>query len=161
MLEKTIRDTMTDNGFDVDIEEFSVDFDYEISPEDLMKKVDSCSKDVCEADYDCIVAEGLSAWFWMLARYEMPVVCINPALYPDEVYADHISNEVRKLFWYVQDSRNQRTTYVACVTNNDELNDPSEDFGAERVFQTDVSVGNEEFWNSESELMKAIQLVLE
>lgn len=41
------------------------------------------------------------------------------------------------------------------------LDDPREDFDSERVFQTDVSVGDEEFWSEDSELMKAIDLVLE
>ena len=127
----------------------------------MMKQIDSRSKQTCEDDYDCIIAEGLSAWFWLQARYEMPVVCINPALYPDEVYEDRISQEARKSFWYIQDTRGLRTSYIACVTNGDELSDPDEDFGAERVFQTDVSITDEDFWAGDSELMKAVELVLE
>ena len=160
-LEDTINNAMSQNSIDAKIEELAVDFDYDVCPEYIMKKVDEQSKEMCEDDYDCIIAEGLSAWFWLQARYEMPVVCINPALYPSEVYEDSISQETCKQFWYVQDTRGLRQTYIACVTNNDMLDDPREDFDSERVFQTDVSVGDEEFWSEDSELMKAIDLVLE
>ena len=153
--------TMSENDFDVHIEEFNIDFDYEISPEDLMEKIDKASKDMCEDDYDLIIAEGFASWFWLRARYEIPVICINPALYPDEVYENRISDETRKSFWYIQDTRNQRTTYIACLINDDELYDPSEDFDNERIFETDIEINNEEFWNKDSELFKAIDYVLD
>ena len=160
-LARTIQTVTAGSGMDAEVTEFAVDFDYDVSPEDLMKRVDSRSKQTCEDDYDCIIAEGLAAWFWLQARYEMPVVCINPALYPDEVYADHISQETCKAFWYVQDTRGLRQTYIACVTNDDELSDPGDDFGDERVFTTDVALTDEDFWTDDSELMRAVRLVLE
>ena len=71
-----IANAVQNQGFDVDIEQFDVNYDYDINAQSVMNEIDKRSRELLIDDYLCVIAEGLSAWFWIRSKFYIPVICV-------------------------------------------------------------------------------------
>ena len=55
---------------------FDVNYDYDIDVQSVMNEIDKRSRELLIDDYLCVIAEGLSAWFWIRSKFCIPVICV-------------------------------------------------------------------------------------
>ena len=117
-----------------------------------LKEVDTLSAQLCMDDYDCIIAEGIAAWFWLQARVQLPIVCINPIENPCDVLGDDIDGYARQTFQRIFLERGFQKDYVACIISM-EGEDEYNAFRDEQLTWSDESLLSQDFWN---ELTKVV-----
>lgn len=142
-------------------DDLDIDFNYTVDANTVMNKVDAMSQQLCMDDYLCVVAEGLSAWFWMRAAYEIPAVCLNPVLDPDDFFSDY---DINGNFIDISDRRECQTQYALCIVT-DEFDSYTDDyesfFWSERVIRFDGDIYSDEFCAADSDLTRAVQYTKE
>lgn len=65
-------------SIDVELKTIFTEFVFDISPEHIMNTIDSESSKLFTDDYDFVITEGLSSYFWLHTMFSVPLICINP-----------------------------------------------------------------------------------
>lgn len=80
ILIELIKELLLSYGYhaDIEIKTIFTEFVYDVSPEHIMNGIDSESSKFVTDDYDFIITEGLSSYFWLHAFIPVPLICINP-----------------------------------------------------------------------------------
>lgn len=146
---------------------FEAATDDDIDADKVMADVDGKSKELCIDEYLCVIAEGLSAWFWLRSKYMIPVVCVNPVT---DIVAETedvcTATVVRSLIELDQQrSWSQHDVPALCIISDDARDDikatAHEMFGVSNTFVSEYDVDTEEFWTDEHTVGKALQYALD
>ena len=128
-------------------------------PETVMKEIDDKSRKICMDDYSCVVAEGISAWFWMLCAVPMPVICIDPILEPYNALYDVLDNYGASTMKRIEKERGFRSAISLCVVSADnEMDNDDNIFMDNSMIYSDEESDTPEFWE---ELIQKITPLLE
>lgn len=142
-------DALSSISDDIQIEtmnKFNGRIDSGSDAEMTIKEVDKRSAQLCMDDYDCVVAEGIAAWFWLQAQVQLPIVCINPIENPCDVLADDIDEYARQTFRRVSKERGFQKYYMTCIISAEGAEE-YEAFRDEQIIWSDESLSSLEFWN--------------
>lgn len=166
-MKSVISSQLLSNGYEPDFSVFASfvnDFDYDIDADAVMKKVDQKSTDICIDDYICVIAEGVSAWFWMQSAYKIPVISINPLIVPKSEFNEYISDSLNAQLQMILSNRGFHTDCSFCLLSSDDCFDGYEYedvFRNDAVIYTEDPIDSPEFWNSESELIRLVHKIEE
>lgn len=164
-MKSVISSQLLSNGYEPDFSVFTSfvnDFDYDIDADSVMKKVDMKSTDICIDDYICVIAEGVSAWFWMQSAYKIPVISINPLIVPKSEFNEYISDSLNTQLQMILSNRGFHTDCSFCLLSSD---DCFEGYEYEDVFRNDAvtytedPIDSPEFWGADSELIRLIHKI--
>ena len=91
-----IKKSLSSQGFvvDVELETIFTEFVYDVSPSQIMTSVDSESSKLFTEDYDFVITEGLSSYFWLHSMFSVPMICINPVDDPQKTFWTFITDEI-------------------------------------------------------------------
>lgn len=113
-------------------------------PEMIMDNVDETCRNICIEDYDNVIAEGVAAWFWLRSIIDIPVVCINPVMNPEDALDDVIDDFTRSSFKRLLANRSIRTKDVICAISADVEDDDF--FPENQMIYSDELLDSHEFW---------------
>lgn len=128
----------------ISMDDISEDSSESADPEMIMNTVDELCKKICIEDYDNVIAEGVAAWFWIRSIIDIPVICINPVMTPEDSLADVIDDFIRRSFKRLHDNRAIHTKDVICAISADVEDDDF--FPEDQMIYSDEMLDSYEFW---------------
>ena len=158
-----IANAVQNQGFDVDIEQFDVNYDYDINAQSVMNEIDKRSRELLIDDYLCVIAEGLSAWFWIRSKFCIPVICVNPITDVLEQLEDVCTESSYESFEEMDAERaySSHDVQALCVLSDDALSDiieyALETFSFSNTFTSEYELLTEEFWTDSHGIAKALK----
>ena len=164
-MKSVISSQLLSNGYEPDFSVFTSfvnDFDYDIDADSVMKKIDLKSTDICIDDYICVIAEGVSAWFWMQSAYKIPVISINPLIVPKSEFNEYISDSLNAQLQMILSNRGFHTDCSFCLLSSDDCFEGYEYedvFCNDAVTYTEDPIDSPEFWGADSELIRLIHKI--
>lgn len=163
MMIELIKEFLFSYGYHVDIEIKTsfTEFVFDVSPEHIMNQIDSESSKYVTDDYDFIITEGLTSYFWLHTFIPVPLICINPMNDPQKEFWTFMTDEIANEFDDIDHDRIMHTKNSVCVLTNDEyaLHIHGDEFNDKHLIISDYKVMDREFWFSD-EMKKAIDIIL-
>lgn len=157
-----VKNSLSAQGFIVDVELKTIftEFVYDISPSQIMTEIDSESSKLFTEDYEFVISEGLSSYFWLHSIFSVPMICINPVEDPQKSFWTFITDEISEEFDEIDEDRVLHSKESVCILTNDSyaLDLDGNCFSDKHIIYSNDKVLNSSFWESE-ELKKAIDLI--
>ena len=131
-----------------------------------MSKVDESSKELLFDDYLCVIAEGLSSWFWLRSKYHIPIICLNPVVDIKQL-EDFCTESTYQSFFNLNKQRaySKYEVLTICVLSDDITSDTyeysTEVFNSSDVYISKYDLQSEEFWKDENGIIGALKYAVE
>ena len=152
--------------FDINAKSFDINYDYDINADSLMSKIDESSKELLFDDYLCVIAEGLSSWFWLRSKYHIPIICLNPVVDIKQL-EDFCTVSTYHSFFNLNKQRaySKYEVLTICVLSDDITSDTyeysTEAFNSSNVYISKYDLQSEEFWKDENGIIGALKYAVE
>lgn len=157
-----IKESLSSMNFIVDIELKTIftEFVYDISPSQIMNEIDSESSKLFTEDYEFVISEGLSSYFWLHSMISVPMISINPVEDPQKSFWTFITDEISEEFDEIDEDRVMHSNDAVCILTNDSyaLDLDGAGFNEKHIIMSNDKITDKSFWQSE-ELKQAINIV--
>lgn len=157
-----IKKSLSSQGFvvDVELETIFTEFVYDVSPSQIMTSVDSESSKLFTEDYDFVITEGLSSYFWLHSIFSVPMICINPVDDPQKTFWTFITDEISEEFDEIDEDRYIHTQDCICILTNDQyaLDLDGKNFNDSHIIFSNDKITNSSFWESD-EFKDAVEIM--
>lgn len=157
-----IKESLSSMNFIVDIELKTIftEFVYDISPSQIMNEIDSESSKLFTEDYEFVISEGLSSYFWLHSMISVPMISINPVEDPQKSFWTFITDEISEEFDEIDEDRVMHSSDAVCILTNDSyaLDLDGAGFNEKHIIMSNDKITDKSFWQSE-ELKQAINIV--